>query len=123
MSVRARACGFVLEQRDDGVRPVADVLERFLIADRPEAGGQDVELLPRERASGIGLLGGLRTADVGLGFSCCGEPGDRFVPPDGLGKLFHELVHAVASLGCERGDGSGQILGVVVGRRHGLRSS
>ena len=54
-------------------------------------------------------------AEIGFGLSCSGEPGDRLVVPDGLGELFHELVHPLASLGGERGDGSGQVLGVVVG--------
>ena len=59
------AAGFVLEQRHDGVRPVRDVIERLLITYRPEAGYQDVQLLPAERPSGA-RAGGLRSADVGL---------------------------------------------------------
>ena len=44
-----RMAGFVLEQRHDGIRPVRDVVQRLLITDRPEAGYQDVQLLPAER--------------------------------------------------------------------------
>ena len=115
--------GFVLEQRDDGVRPVCNVVERLLIADRSEAGGQDTELLRRERASGVVLGEGIGPAEVGFGLSGPGEPGDRLVVTDDLGELFHELVHPLASLGGEADDGAGQVLGVVVGRRHGPRSS
>ena len=114
---------FVLEQRDDGVCPVGNVVEALLIADGSEAGGHDIQFLPGERASGVGLGGRFRPADIGFGFSCPGEPGDRRVVPDEPNQLFHELVHPLASLGRERDDGSGQVLGVVVGHRHGPRSS
>ena len=56
--------------------------------------------------------------DVGFGFSSYGEPRDRFVIPDDLGELLQEFVHPPVSFGRERADRLGQILGVVVRRRH-----
>ena len=59
--------GFVLEQRNDGVRPVGDVVERLLIADRPEPCGQDIQFLPGECAPSVVVGGGLRPAGIGFG--------------------------------------------------------
>jgi hypothetical protein len=111
------------QESHDGVRPVGNIVERLLIADRPEARRQDAQFLRGQRASGVALGRRFRPAEIGFGLSCSGEPGDRLVVPDGLGELLHELVDPLASLGGERGDGSRQVLGVVVGCRHDPRSS
>ena len=109
--------GFVREKRRDGVRPVGDVVERLLVADRPEAGDQDVELRPGERASDVGIVGDLDDARVDFGLASRREPSDRLVTADERGELLEELVDPLATLGRERGDRPGEILGMMVGHR------
>ena len=110
--------GFVLQQRDDGVRPVGDVVQGLLIANRPEPGEQDVQFSAGERASRTSLFADIRRPEIGFGLSCRGEEHDSLVVPGRLAELFQELVDPSMPLGRERGDRLCQVRGVVVGRRH-----
>ena len=71
-SVRAGAGGLVLDQREDSVRPVGDVIERLLIANRQESRGQRVELALGQRAQQSGVGGSFAVAEI-----CLGLPGLR----------------------------------------------
>ena len=96
--------GFVFEQRHDGIRPIRDVVLGLLITDRPEAGYQDVQLLPAECASRADAGGGLHPAGVSFALSSCGETRDRLVIPGDLSELVQEFVHPLLPFGRERVD-------------------
>ena len=106
--------GFVLEERDDGIRPVRDVVQRLLISDRPEAGYQDVQLLRTQCAFRDVACLGLHPARVGFGLSSCRETRDRLVVPDDRGELVQQFVHALVPCGREGSERLGQIVGVMV---------
>ena len=117
-SGRAVVGGLVFEQRHDGVRPIGDIVERLLIADRPEAGCQTVQLLFGQHSSGVRCRGVAEAAHVRLRLSDPGEPDDPLVVTDDVGELFQELVDPFAPRWRQRGDRSRQILAVMIAPWH-----
>ena len=73
--------GLVLDQREHGVRPVGDVVERLLIADGREARRQAVELVPGERPQGTGAGGRVRPAEIRLDLPGLGEADEVIAVP------------------------------------------
>jgi hypothetical protein len=88
----------VLEQRDDGVRPVADVVRRLLVADRDEPAGQGLELVVAQPVDGVGRVVGDGSARVGLDLARPGERDEPRVGGECLRKLLEELVDAAVPL-------------------------
>src|SRR6188768_4126467 len=84
----------VLEQGDDGVRPVGDVVARLGVADRLEAHQQRVELLVAEPVRGFG---GDRHA-LRLRFARLGEADEPLAAPGDLRELLEQLVDAPVAL-------------------------
>ena len=65
----APAFALVLEERDDGIRPVPDVVERLLVADPLEADDEDVQLPQAEPVARLGTGADAGVACVGFGLT------------------------------------------------------
>jgi len=112
------AVDLVLEQGDDGVRPVADVVGRLLVPDGHEPGSQSLELVVGEPVDGIGGAG-RDGAVVSLLLARLGERDEPRVAGEGLGELLEELVDPAMPIGRQRGDCTLQVLAVMVGQGRG----
>ena len=108
----------VLEQRDDGVRPVGDVVARLRVADRLEAHQQRVELLVAEL---VGGFGGDRRA-LGLRLARLGEADQPLASSGGLRELLEQLVDAPVALRLQGRDGAGEVRAVMVRSGHRFSS-
>jgi hypothetical protein len=109
----------VLEERNDGVRPVSDVVERLLVADPPEADDEDVQLLRAERVAGLGIRADSGVARVRLGLTNAREAQHRLVVAARLVELIEELVDALPALRRQRLRRGLEVFAVVIGRARG----
>jgi len=105
--------GFVLEQRQNSVRPVRHVVELLLVANRHEACSQSVELLPVQVVG----RGRVRLPGVRLYPPDAGKADESFAATGRPRELVEQLVNARAALGCQRCDRLRQVLAVVISRR------
>jgi hypothetical protein len=112
------AVDLVLQQGDDGVRPVADVIGRLLVPDRHEPRRERLELVVREQIDGVGCAGG-KGAVVGLVFARLRERDEPRVAGEGRGELLEKLVDSAVPLGRQRRDRTLQVLAVMVGQGRG----
>ncbi len=109
------AVDLVLEERDHGIGPVADVVGRLLVADRDEPGRELLELVVREPVDRIGGLGGKR-ALVGLLLPRLRERDEPRVAGNSLDQLLEQLIDPPVAFGREGRDGTLQVLAVVIGQ-------
>jgi hypothetical protein len=105
----------VLEQGDDGVRPVADVIGRLLVPDRHEPRRERLELVVREAVDGVGCAG-REGAVVGLVFARLRERDEPWVAGEGPRELLEKLVDSAVPFGRQRRDRTLQVLAVMIGQ-------
>ena len=87
----------------------------LLVADRDEARGEPLELLVVQPVHGVGGIVA-DAARVGLGLAGLGEGDKPRVAGDHRRKLLEQRVHPPLALRGQRGDGTSQILAVVLGQ-------